>query len=165
MFICKDGGAVTLAIGSNKQFGGLCEALSVPGLAVDERFGTNPSRVANREACKALLSERIATVERDVLLDALHQRAVPAGAVNDMHAVFLQPQAEALVVRRGDEVIGVRQAAFSVDGDTRSELTLRAPPRYGEHTMEVLMQEAGLSADEAAVLVEAGVAHETGPRP
>ena len=83
--------------------------------------------------------------------------AVPAGGVNDLRAVFEQPQAEALVVRRDGEAIGVRQMAYRVQGAAEAP-TLRAPPHYGEHTLEVLTQDAELSRAEADALVEAGVA-------
>ena len=41
---------IVVAVGNNTQFAGLCKAVGRPELAEDERFATNPDRVANREA-------------------------------------------------------------------------------------------------------------------
>src|SRR5918997_1080597 len=45
---------LVVAVGNNTQFAALCEAVGRPGVAEDDRFATNPDRVANREA---LISE------------------------------------------------------------------------------------------------------------
>ena len=41
-------GALMICAGNDRQFAALCEALGAPELVGDERFATNPSRVANR---------------------------------------------------------------------------------------------------------------------
>ena len=163
VFECSDGGLVTLAVGSDKQFAMLCKALGRPELSADERFSINSSRVANREACKEAVRALVGKVARPELLSMLRQLAVPAGGVNDIEAVFEQPQAEALVVRgSGGEALGVRQVAYDersarADGG-RHEVVLAPPPSYGEHTVEVLTAQAGLSHCEVATLIEAGAA-------
>ncbi len=45
---CEDG-LLVVACGNDAQFRSLTRALRVPTLAVDERFATNPARVANRD--------------------------------------------------------------------------------------------------------------------
>src|SRR4051812_17764763 len=45
-------GELVLAVGNDRQFGGLCEAIGKPEFAEDERFATNPGRVANRDGLK-----------------------------------------------------------------------------------------------------------------
>src|SRR6478609_8535024 len=42
------GGELVLAVGNDRQFADFCEVLGEPGLAGDERFATNPSRVKHR---------------------------------------------------------------------------------------------------------------------
>lgn len=112
------------------------------------------------------------------LMSALRENAVPVGGVNDMEAVFEQPPAEALVVReqqpqgQGQQeegclprALGVRQVAYqrkdgpesayatATAGDGSGEgsgelLSLRPPPRYAEHTREILSDMLGMDEDE-----------------
>src|SRR4051794_6649028 len=49
------GGGLVLAVGNDRQFRQLCEAVGEPALADDERFATNPARVENRDELKPLL--------------------------------------------------------------------------------------------------------------
>src|SRR4051794_22413492 len=42
-------GELVLAVGNDRQFHDLCEVLGAPELADDDRFTTNPARVANRD--------------------------------------------------------------------------------------------------------------------
>jgi itaconate CoA-transferase len=60
-------GSIFLAIQNEREWARFCtEALGSPGLAVDERFATNPDRVANEPALRAIveLGEHPALVER-----------------------------------------------------------------------------------------------------
>jgi len=159
VFGCSDGASLTLAVGSDKQFRALCDVLGDASLAADERFATNPARVANREACKERIAELVSRRDRAEILIKLRQRAVPAGGVNDMEAVFEQPAAQALVVRAPNgQPMGIRQIAYNVVAGGARQPELRAPPGYGEHTLAVLTEDAGLSAAEAQTLVEDGIA-------
>ncbi len=81
-------GELVLAVGNDRQFGELCEALGEPGLAGDERFATNPARVANREALKPLLERALAARPAADWVELLTARRVPAGVVNDVAAAF-----------------------------------------------------------------------------
>ena len=168
IFTCKDGGLVTLAIGNDKQFVGLCEALGAPELAIDERFKTNPARVEHREACKSAIKKRISAISKSELLSRLRHMAIPAGGVNSLDAVFNQPQAQELVFRDTDsgDPVGLRQIAFkeyySLSSSGKLEQTtsveLANPPIYGEHTTDVLMEHGGFSSEEVDDLVQSGVA-------
>ena len=93
----------------------------------------------------------------------LRANAVPVGAVNDMAAVFEQPPAEALVVREGGagdgKALGVRQVAYQRKGGPESEgdcSALRRPPRYAEHTREILGDVLGMGAEEVEGLIAGG---------
>jgi crotonobetainyl-CoA:carnitine CoA-transferase CaiB-like acyl-CoA transferase len=162
VFTCRDGGLVTLAVGADSQFAALCHELGSPELAQDPRFATNPKRVENREECKAAVRAMIEAVDRADLLARLRARSVPVGGVNDLGDVFEQPQAEDVVVRGdGGQVQGMRQAAFvSGSDEPLPAVTLRQPPRYGEHTREILEEVAGMSSAEVDALLEQGSASE-----
>ena len=87
-------GHVIVAAGNDRQFERL---LALLGLAADARFGSNAERVRNRAALDALLAPAIAPRRRDEFLAALAAAGVPAGPINDVGAVFADPQ----VIARG----------------------------------------------------------------
>jgi crotonobetainyl-CoA:carnitine CoA-transferase CaiB-like acyl-CoA transferase len=145
-FATRDGHLV-VAVGGDAQFERL---LRVLGLPPDERFATNPGRVARRDELVSWLAEAIGTRDREELVAALRAADVPAGPVNRVSEALT-----AMEVAHGgawtQEVDGMRLAPdpIRVDGE---RLPLRlAPPRLGEHTDEVLA-EAGLSGDEIAAM-------------
>ena len=84
---CADGELV-VAVGNDRQFGALCEALGAPELAHDPRFADNKARVANRDAMRAALEERLATRPAGAWAEVLTAARVPAGVVNDIGAAF-----------------------------------------------------------------------------
>jgi len=84
---CADGELV-VAVGNDRQFGALCEALGAPELASDQRFADNKARVANRQAMRAALEERLATRSAGAWAEVLTAARVPAGVVNDIGAAF-----------------------------------------------------------------------------
>jgi crotonobetainyl-CoA:carnitine CoA-transferase CaiB-like acyl-CoA transferase len=81
-------GDLVLAVGNDRQFAQLCEAIGLAQLAEDERFATNSARVANREELKRLLEEALAGRPATEWVEVLQARRVPAGVVNDLAAAF-----------------------------------------------------------------------------
>jgi crotonobetainyl-CoA:carnitine CoA-transferase CaiB-like acyl-CoA transferase len=156
LFPTVDGEAVVLAVGTDRQFAALCDVLGLGEIAAAPSFATNQQRVRNRGFLNHLLAERIAEHRRDALLAALAERGIPAGAVNDLPAVFAHPAAEDMVVRdEASALAGVRHVAFRSDEDARPALT--PPPRYAAHTREILTAYLGYSHGEVERLVDAGV--------
>jgi crotonobetainyl-CoA:carnitine CoA-transferase CaiB-like acyl-CoA transferase len=99
-------GELVLAVGTDRQFRELCEAIGESGLAEDGRFATNPARVENRAELQLLLERALATRTAVEWAELLTVRRVPAGVVNDVAAAFafaerlgLEPIVE---VPRGD---------------------------------------------------------------
>ncbi len=153
LFETADGEAVVLAVGTDRQFAALCDVLGLGEIAGAPRFATNQQRVRNRGFLEHLLAERIAGWQRDALLAALAARHVPAGAVNDLPAVFKLPAARSLVVRDGDTV-GVRHVAFRREDGGQA---LTPPPRYAADTRRVLADWLGLDAGALDRLEREGV--------
>jgi crotonobetainyl-CoA:carnitine CoA-transferase CaiB-like acyl-CoA transferase len=81
-------GEIVLAVGNDRQFRELCEALGAPALAADERFATNPARVENRDELRPLLEQALAAKPASEWIELLRDRRVPAGVVNDVGAAF-----------------------------------------------------------------------------
>jgi crotonobetainyl-CoA:carnitine CoA-transferase CaiB-like acyl-CoA transferase len=124
-------GHLIVACGNDGQFVRLAEILGLAEMAADERFRTNPARVANRALVTDMMEAKTKTWQRDDLLAALEKAGVPAGPINSVADVFEDPQ----FVHRGmkitpDGVPGIRTPI------TFSETPLaldRPSPKLGEH--------------------------------
>jgi formyl-CoA transferase len=148
-----------LAVGNDEQFARLCGALSLESLIGDERFATNPARVAHypqlRDRLAVLLRERT----RAEWMAALTAAGVPCGAIRDVPEVMADPQ-----VRARSMIAAVEHAAAGTVKVLGTPLKLSdnpgsvrtAPPTLGEHTSRVL-SELGVDAGEMATLRQAGI--------
>jgi crotonobetainyl-CoA:carnitine CoA-transferase CaiB-like acyl-CoA transferase len=156
---CSDG-PILLIGGSDAMFAALCRVLDLPGLPADPRFRTAVLRAQNRAVLADLLQQRIAGRTRADLLAALAAADVPAGAVNDMKAVFADPQ-----VRHRNTVVTLpHPLAGSVDTVANPVRLSRtpaeyhsAPPLLGAHTEEVLQGLLGLDAQAVQALRDEGI--------
>jgi len=149
VFACADGHLV-LAVGNDAQFVKLCEAISRPDWAKDERFATNAARVCNNAELTALLTQRFGDFARAELASALDAAGVPCAPINDIAQVLADPQiAHRGMLRhlphpQGGSVPQVLSPLRFANAPLRFE---RAPPLLGEHTAEIL---AELGFDEMA---------------
>ncbi|HDP76399.1 MAG TPA: CoA transferase [Bacteroidales bacterium] len=162
IFYTRDGKPLVLAVGNDKQFSLLCSILGRPELAKDERFATNFNRVKYRKACNDAVQDLIGKFDRDWLLEEFEKNAVPAGGVFNMKEVFELPEVQDLVMESkttsGMPINGLRTVAFSM-GENNKPIKLQAPPHYGEHTMTVLKEMLGYSAEEINSLIEKKVVY------
>jgi crotonobetainyl-CoA:carnitine CoA-transferase CaiB-like acyl-CoA transferase len=135
VYPAADGRQLVLAVGADRQFQHLCEALQRPEWATDARFGTNTARVQNRTELEGLLVARIAEVNGEALLAELERRAVPAGAVRTAGEALSQPQAAIMLLPATAEFQhpGLRTVAFRSFQWATTEV-LSSPPSLGEHT-------------------------------
>ncbi len=153
-FAAADGHLI-VAVGNDGQFRKLAAILGRPELADDERFATNPARVAWRETLVPLLAGLIAGRERGPLLTALEEAGVPGGPINDLEQVFDDPQVRA----RGLQIELPHPSAGKVKL-VASPLRLSAtppaydapPPLLGQHTEQVLGELLGYDAERIAAL-------------
>ncbi|MEU8876731.1 CoA transferase [Streptomyces javensis] len=84
---CSDGELV-LAVGNDRQFTGLCQALGAPHLAEDMRYATNTARVRHRGQLRAELVRLLAARSAEHWAEELTRLRVPAGTVNDIAGAF-----------------------------------------------------------------------------
>jgi crotonobetainyl-CoA:carnitine CoA-transferase CaiB-like acyl-CoA transferase len=134
-------GDMILAIGNDSQFARFCSIAGHAEWAADERFASNPARVANRSVLIPLL--RQATVMRTTAqwIAALEAEAVPCGPINRLDQVFADPQVLARQMS-----ISLPHPAFGEVPLVANPLRLSAspvqyrmaPPSLGEHTAQVL---------------------------
>lgn len=159
VFTCGDGGQVVFAVGNDKEFANLCQVLDMDELAGDERFRTNVARVANRGECLTRLRKAVVKeTSRDGFIGRLNRSKVPAAGVNSMDNVFRDSRARALVARdsKTGKSCGLRQVAFESTAH-REVKNLARPPRYGEHTRDILVGVLGRSESDVEDLEAKGV--------
>lgn len=144
---------IALAVGNDAQFAALAAVLDLPDLARDDRFRTNPDRVAHRGELKEILTGRLRAADADHWSGVLLAAGVPAGPVNSLDEAFAfaaglgLPGIVDLPADPGDpRGAASRQVANPIalsDSPARYRLP---PPGLGQHTAEVLDH---LSADRS----------------
>jgi len=119
-------GQLVLAVGNDRQFAALCDALGAAELAADPRFATNGDRVAHRVALRAELVTRLASAPASEWARRLTAVRVPAGEVNDLRGAF------ALAASLGlDPIVEVPGPDGASAALTRNPIGLsRTPPTY-----------------------------------
>jgi crotonobetainyl-CoA:carnitine CoA-transferase CaiB-like acyl-CoA transferase len=125
LLTCAEGELV-LAVGNDRQFAALCDALGAPSLATDPRFVTNADRVAHRRHLREELLHRLARRSADEWAATLTAARVPAGVVNDVAQAFRLAENLGL-----SPTINIARADGTGVELTRNPIGLSAtPPRY-----------------------------------
>ena len=132
---------LVVAVGNNSQFAELCKAVGRPELAEDERFATNPDRVANREALISELQEEFGKRPADEWAEEIRAAGVPSGPVNTLADVFADDHV------RGSGMLQdivhasagpLKMLASPILIDTERLPIRRPPPTLGQHTDETV---------------------------
>jgi crotonobetainyl-CoA:carnitine CoA-transferase CaiB-like acyl-CoA transferase len=130
---------LALAVGNDSQFANLCKAVRRPELAKDERFATNPDRVANRDELVAILQEEFRKKTVDEWVEEIREAGVPCGPVNTLADVFSDEHVLNSGMLRDVEhpVAGTLKMLASpllIDGERLP--IRRPPPTLGQHAGE-----------------------------
>ena len=132
---------LVVAVGNNSQFAGLCKAVGRPELAEDQRFATNPDRVANRETLISELQEEIGKRPADEWAEEIRAAGVPSGPVNTLADVFADDHVRSSGILQ-DIVHAsagpLKMLASPILIDTERLPIRRPPPTLGQHTDETL---------------------------
>ena len=158
VFPTRDG-ELMIAGGNDRLFALVCGVLGLPELVADERFRTNPDRVAHREELVELLTRRLRERNTSDWLGALTAAGVPAAPVADVADVADAEQTSALEMLQPlghPRIPELRLAAMPLSFDRERAMHRSPPPLVGEHTAGVL-HELGYSEGEIAALAADGV--------
>jgi crotonobetainyl-CoA:carnitine CoA-transferase CaiB-like acyl-CoA transferase len=77
-----------IAVGNDRLFARLCEAVGLPQLASDSRFATNEARVANVDALGESFAPVFRTQPADHWVATLRAAGVPVGPINRVDEAF-----------------------------------------------------------------------------
>ncbi|MFQ5534739.1 MAG: CaiB/BaiF CoA transferase family protein [Sphingomonadales bacterium] len=153
-------GRIVVAVGNDGQFARFCDIAGCPELAVDERFATNRGRVENRERLIPMIAEILRTRSARDWLDGLEEAGIPCGPVNDLAAVFEDPQIRHRELKRElrHPLADVAPQVVSPMRFSSSQHVYKdASPLLGQHTDEVLGGILGLDPGQIQELRAAGV--------
>ncbi|MEO0620910.1 MAG: CaiB/BaiF CoA-transferase family protein [Pseudomonadota bacterium] len=143
VFAVSDGHLI-IAVGNNGQFARLCGVLGLDGLPEEPDCATNADRVAARETLVPQLAAAVLPWKRDDLLAALEAVGVPAGPINRLDDILVDPQIAARGLRIDPE--GVPGLRTPIRFSNAALMTERASPALDQHREEIL---AELAAKEA----------------
>ena len=151
---------VAIAVGSDAEWRGLCQAIGQPALADDARFTTVSGRWQHQPALDDILSAWTRGRDHYEAMHILQGHGVPAGAVITPAEILVEPQLEA----RGfwdavdhPEVGPYRQVSTPWKLSRSPRRATSPAPGLGEHNGYVLGELLGLSAQEIALLEAKGI--------
>ena len=152
-------GYVVIGAASDSLFGKLCRALDASALAADERYRDNPSRVRNRPALIAALSQLTRERKSADLVETLRAAGVPSAPVLTVDQVTAEAQ-----TRESGMILSAphprhtdyRSIALPIQWDQRRPPVRRVPPALGEHSADVLTW-LGYTLDDVRALRTRGV--------
>jgi crotonobetainyl-CoA:carnitine CoA-transferase CaiB-like acyl-CoA transferase len=131
---------IAIAVGNDAQFGRLCEAIGREDLAADERFATNPDRVASRDELVEILQRELSERTADEWVERVRAAGVPCGPVNTLAEALADEHLSSTDMLQEIEhpLAGVlRMLASPMLFDGERPPVRRPPPTLGQHTEEV----------------------------
>lgn len=139
-FAASDG-IFALGVGNDRQWQTLCTIIGRPDLATDERYASNPARVAHRDELVAILEQHFSRASVADWVEQIQAAGIPAGAVRSIDQVLTDPQvlARDMVVTVQHPTIGdlkLLGVPFKFSGTPAT--IRRPPPLLGEHTAEIM---------------------------
>ena len=144
-------GYVVVAARDEKFWLNLCNAIERPDLIDDPLTSNNTARLSNREYVVPILAEIFSSKTNVEWLAILDEFDIPNAPVNDIGAVFDDPQVQArgMIQSYDHPTLGEVRYPPSPVKFSDWESPNESAPMLGQHTVEVLTERLGL--DEAEV--------------
>ncbi|MGP1276077.1 MAG: CaiB/BaiF CoA transferase family protein [Caulobacterales bacterium] len=153
-------GRIAVAVGADRQFRSFAEVLGRPEWGDDPRYARNAGRVEYREELCGEIASIMRTRTSAEWRSALDGKGIPCGPIQALDGVFSEPQVRERGLTFQMDVTGSGPATL-VANPMRLSATppcyASPPPRFAEHTAEVLQERLGLSQIEVDELRKAGI--------
>ena len=150
---------IAIAVANQKLWELFCKVVGKKEWRDDPRFESNPKRVENREILLPLVAELMAGKGCDEWMDLLVEAAVPCGPVNNMEALFNDPQIKqrGMIAEVEHPTIGtLRLTGIPVKYSATPGVVKLPPPLLGEQTDEILSSVLGYSPERIEALKRKG---------
>jgi itaconate CoA-transferase len=142
-------GNVFLAIQNSREWTRLCtDVLRRPELIADERFATNPARVAHREALRSVIESEVAALSVNQLVERLEAAGIASAHMNSVEQYLEHPQLAGRERTIGSPAGPLR--AFRPPAHLSGiEPVMGDVPSLGQHT-DAILGEIGVDPDTIA---------------
>lgn len=156
-FPAGDGKTVMLGLQNEREWKAFCEqVLLQPALATDERFASNPLRVAARAALYDIIVNAFAGLSAADVVQRLETAQIANAQVNTMAEVWAHPQLQARQRwTQVDTSVGTVPALLPPGSWSQGAPRMDAVPALGQHTDSILSG-LGYSATQLQALREEG---------
>ena len=156
-FPAGDGKTVMLGLQNEREWKAFCEqVLQQPALATEERYASNPKRVANRADLYETIVQAFGTLTAAEVVTRLEAAQIANAQVNTMAEVWAHPQLKAR--ERWTEVetsVGTVPALLPPGSWSKGAPRMDAVPALGQHT-EAILTHLGYSAEQVQALRSEG---------
>jgi crotonobetainyl-CoA:carnitine CoA-transferase CaiB-like acyl-CoA transferase len=135
-------GSLLIAAGNDRLFERLCAVLDKPEWTKDTRFSGNRARIENRKTLIALISDLIATQQRQAWIEKLTTAGVPCAPVNTIPEMLRDPQIAAIEILQEVPGTGVTLTGLPVSFDGLRPKIRTLGPRLGQDNENRLSKSA-----------------------
>jgi crotonobetainyl-CoA:carnitine CoA-transferase CaiB-like acyl-CoA transferase len=122
---------IAVAIGNDRLFARLCEAVGAPELATDERYATNSARVTNADGLGERLEAAFRHESADHWVATLRAASVPVGPINDVAEAWALADELGLAAVQEADGMPLPAPPLRIDGERPP--VARRPPHLDEH--------------------------------
>lgn len=156
VYRAKDGWVV-IAVANEALFERFCQAIGRPELVKDDRFSSDPNRVAHESELKSIIEAWSKNYTVQEVVDKLLRYSIPSSPILGIDEVCHHPQIEArnMLVELDHPVAGKVKIPGQPVKLSMSPGRPRGPsPLLGQHTTEILVQYLGYTEEQIHELKE-----------
>lgn len=155
----KDGAWILIAANQDTVFARLAQAMGRPELSSDERYSTHGARGERQVELDQIVADFTAQHESKELEELLLEFSVPVGKIYRPADMLEDEQflARRSIIETEHPVLGSLPMQNTFPRLSRTDGSVRWPgPRLGEHTVDVLTEVGGYTAEDISTLEASG---------